>query len=676
MTPYAGNSLIQFSFSASVRKAAQSACSAPFCSFVISLVLACTLALPAAATAARKAPSSPQAQARTQGPFSQPFTHYADQQDIAAVLSAFARSQGLGVGISQKVTGKISGRFDSVPPLTFLSAMRSAFGVSWYRLGPAIHFYSESEYDRTFFSPRALSASALYQMLLSSSVCSPQLPPSIDSGGSMVTVSGPPEYLKQVAAAVASFEESQATQMAMRVFPLKYAWAEDITVNSQDKTVVVPGVASILRAMVTGGGAAGGTTARTTQDKATVGKLGGTGLIALGKEEGAGAGGNGQGQTQTPPAQAVSNVNIMADQRVNSVLVSDAAYRMPYYEKVIADLDKPVELVEIHAAIVDIDSNQTRSLGFTYQGGQRTGSGWGYGGELAPGPGTFPPIPTPGTTTGQGLSFSTIYTHGTDYFLARVQALEVQGSARMLGKPSVLTVDNVQATLENTTTYYIRVQGYQAVDLFKIDAGTVLRVTPHIIRDALGRVTIKLVVNVQDGQNSNTSIVTTVDGTPVIKQTKINTQAIVGAEQSLLIGGYSYEQKGVDANGIPILMDIPVLGHLFKTNTRSAKRVERLILITPKVVDLNNLPAMPARLDDPSFSQSPTQSDYTARTPAGQGCSKTVFTPIPDPVLTVPDTAAKKGTADTTPTQGEQGVPIGKAATAPAASPAATGGKP
>ena len=51
-----------------------------------------------------------------------------------------------------------------------------------------------------------------------------------------------------------------------------------------------------------------------------------------------------------------------------------------------------------------------------------------------------------------GALLSTIYTHGTDFFMARINALEEKNAARMLGRPSVLTVDNVQAVLENTTT--------------------------------------------------------------------------------------------------------------------------------------------------------------------------------------------------------------------------------
>lgn len=108
---------------------------------------------------------------------------------------------------------------------------------------------------------------------------------------------------------------------------------------------------------------------RVTQDTATVDKLSGTGLIAQGRvapvAPDASAPDAQQGGQAAP--QNATQVNIMADPRVNAVLVNDAEYRMPYYAKVIADLDKPVELVEIHAAIVDIDSDFKRDLGVTYQ---------------------------------------------------------------------------------------------------------------------------------------------------------------------------------------------------------------------------------------------------------------------------------------------------------------------
>lgn len=301
--------------------------------------------------------------------------------------------------------------------------MQAAFGVTWYRLGSTLYFYSESELSRTFITPRAMTAERLYQMLRQSAVFAPQLPATLAPGGAMIVVSGPPTYLAQISAAVTAFEEAQITNFVMKVFPLKYAWAEDMSVNSMDKTVTIPGVASILRAMVTG---SPNSATRVTQDTATVDKLSGTGLIAQGRmtpvAPDAPAPAAQQGGQAAP--QNATQVNIMADPRVNAVLVNDAEYRMPYYAKVIADLDRPVELVEIHAAIVDIDSDFKRDLGVTYQGANSRDKGWSHGGEFSGTGDKFSPLPTMGTPSGTGMNLSTIYTHGADFFLARIQALE------------------------------------------------------------------------------------------------------------------------------------------------------------------------------------------------------------------------------------------------------------
>ena len=547
--------------------------------------------------------------------FRQPFSYYADSQELGTVLMNFARTEGYAASISPHVKGKVSGRFQDVEPLTFLSGMQSAFDVNWYILGKSLYFYHSSESRRIFLSPRTGTAKQLYDALRKASVFSAQLPPSLDNAGDVISVAGPPEYLAQIQSAVAAFEASQTEQIVMRVFPLKHAWAEDITVSSMDKTVTVPGIATILRAMVMGTPVSG---TRVTQEKATVEKLGGKGLSALGREESTSS------QTQASPTPvSTGSISIMADPRVNAVLVSDAAYRMPYYAQVIKDLDKPVELVEIHAAIVDIDTDFKRELGVAFQGAGTNSDGWSGGGTITGSATDGTGMPSPGLMDNAGMTLSTIYTHGSDFFLARIQALEENNEARVLGRPSVLTVDNIQATLENTTTYYVEVQGYQAVDLYKVEAGTVLRVTPHIIREH-GETSIKLAVSVQDDQD-NSSSVSTSGGVPPIKQTKINTQAIVSAGQSLLIGGYYYEQKGQDESGVPLLKDIPVLGNLFKTKAKQSKRMERLILITPRIVELtgNNVPS---QVNDPSFHRTATQADYEPRIPVrnkGAGCSHT-----------------------------------------------------
>ena len=179
-------------------------------------------------------------------------------------------------------------------------------------------------------------------------------------------------------------------------------------------------------------------------------------------------------------------------------------------------------------------------------------------------------------------------------------------------------MDNVQASLENTSSYYIPVSGNESSDLFKIDSGTVLKVTPHIIPNEVpGQPdTIKLVVSVQDDRDDGTGYLS-VDPQNLspIKQTKINTQAIVGEGQSLLIGGHYYEVQQDAESGIPGLKNIPILGGLFGSTGKKHQRMERLILISPRIVRMDSPSNVPARVDDPRFSRTPTQTDYEERLP-------------------------------------------------------------
>lgn len=558
-------------------------------------------------------------------PFRQPFSHYAENEGICSVLADFARAEGYGSVCSPALTGEMSGRFEQVPPDEFLAGMRSAFGVRWFTQGHTVTFWHEGENTRAFLAPSTVSASALRDMLRAAGMISPQLPLETLSEQNLLSVSGPPLYVEQLREAMAAFEAAQGGRTVMRVFPLRYAWAEDMSVNSMDAVITIPGVASILRAMVSGTPLTGSGVSVLPSAQAS---LRGQGMAAVGGAADAGS------SAPLPPAaqggggqEGPSGPSIIADPRVNSVLVTDAEYRMSYYARVIADLDKPVELVEIHAAIVDIDSDFSRELGVNWAGAGSFGgniSGGGSGGGSM-GEGVFPAA---GAASDGGLSFSTLYSHGTDYFLARVNALEEDGQARVLGKPSVLTMDNVQATLENTSTYYVPVQGYESSDLFKIDSGTVLRVTPHIIPSENGGPDgIKLMVSVQDDRDDGASSfsVDSSKGLSPIKQTRINTQAIVAEGQSLLIGGYYYETQSDSESGVPGLKNIPLLGGLFSSTGRKHQRMERLILITPRIVRMDQTPDVPARVDDPRFSRTPTQSDYEERAPLARpvgGCAR------------------------------------------------------
>ena len=129
------------------------------------------------------------------------------------------------------------------------------------------------------------------------------------------------------------------------------------------------------------------------------------------------------------------------------------------------------------------------------------------------------------------------------------------------------------------------------------------------------------------------------------QQTKINTQAIVAEGQSLLIGGYYFETQSDNDSGIPALKNIPILGGLFGTTGKKHQRMERLILITPRIVRMDKAPEIPIRVDDPRFSRTPTQADYTERAPLARpvgGCARRaeLAPATPVPLMVAPKPAA------------------------------------
>lgn len=583
------------------------------CALALAIAFASGTASFDACAAEEQASEPAAARAAQHKALAKPFTHYADGSDLRSVLSSFARVQGLFPDIDPSVEGTVSGRFTKVAPKAFLDTMGEAYSIGWYVLGDVLHIYRTDTVKQEFLTIPTGSSADLLASLERSGFVAEELPVRANARGDMISFRGPPAYVAAIKTAADAYLSVQTERVVMRVFPVKHAWADDIELESMDRTVTIPGVASILRGMVLGQAVGGKTVSdrRSTQTVPSVPSLGGDGLSRQGayKERMAA-----KEQVQAENPVEAGRVSIMADPRVNAVLVSDALYRMPYYEQVIRELDKPVELVEIHAAIVDVDTNASRELGVDLSGRAGGSSNWQGGGSMGGGTGSdgTPSIPVSGTG---GALISTIYTHGTDYFMARINALEEENAARMLGRPSVLTVDNVEAVLENTTSYYIPLRGNEAVDLYKVESGTVLRVTPHIIKDG-EKTTIKLAVNVQDDQNNQSGGYQTIGGENAseitvnpIKQTRINTQAMVAAGQSLLIGGYYYEQASETESGVPILKDIPFVGNLFKTNSRKGRQMERLILITPRLVTAEG-ENVPQRMRENNFRRDATRPDY------------------------------------------------------------------
>jgi len=167
-----------------------------------------------------------------------------------------------------------------------------------------------------------------------------------------------------------------------------------------------------------------------------------------------------------------------------------------------------------------------------------------------------------------------------NYLLARVSALQQTGDANVVARPKVLTLDNNEAILENLSDFYVRVNGFQDAGLFKVTTGTAVRVTPLIIDEKAGR-GVMMSVAIEDG---NISASGSVDQIPIVLHRNVNTQALIDEGTSLLIAGYSSEEKTNATAGVPVLSNIPVVGNLFKYSEKKLNKQERFYLLTPRLV--------------------------------------------------------------------------------------------
>jgi len=551
-----------------------------------------------------------------------PFTHSSQGEPLTSLLSGFAISQNYSPAFTAGVQGTVSGEFFALPPHSFLAAMRAGYGVEAYILGSTLHFFHQSERRREVVRINSMPPSEMRQALLRMGALSADLPSNTSSRERLLFIEGPEGYVSGLVTSIRVLEEMELQEQAIRIFPLKHAWADDTRIESATGDTIIPGVASVLRAIATGQSSPSARTLHRSDNSPT---LMGSGMV-------------GRREAQVEPTQppATTGPNIIAEPRSNSVIVTDRGSRMVYYETVIAELDKPLDLVEIHAAIVDINASYSQSLGVRW-GGRRLGGD--FAGSTV-GMGAPMPLPAPGAPNPldtSGFALSTIYNTVLNRFFADIRALEERGDGAILSRPSVLTTDNVQASLEHTTTFYIKLEGYQAVDVIPVTSGTTLKVTPRILRMPDGRPSrLALAIVISEGADPLGLPETAwVSGVPPVTKVTINTQATVAEGQSLLLGGFYYERRRDDRAGTPGLMNVPALGYLFGQTGANVQRMERLILISPRIISYDALDApIPERVEEQRFAISPTADNYELRenfydvAPPRGGCARSVARPI------------------------------------------------
>jgi type III secretion protein C len=538
------------------------------------------------------------------------FSFFAQNEPVTNLLKEFFAVQGVEAVVSPGIEGKVNGRFTNVPPQVFFEQMARAYRLIWVYDGNVLFVNPGSEVQSQLFRVAKQDMSRVVSVLRRMGVVYSNTQLRLVAEEDLALVSGPPQFIRLFGDIAGKLGlELKPEQTVIEVFPLTNAWAYDVQFTLRDQQVTVPGVATILNDLITGQGNTRGSTGPIVQQMPrSQPALGGTGLASVGIPPGEARNLVGSINTQpaaprpdggpspTLPQPGQDAVFVTADSRINAVVIRDRQDRMPAYAKLIKDLDVEVPIIEIRVAIIDLDTTYLKEVGFQWileNVGKNvfraaTDAPVGNGSAGIPPAGGLFATPFPGADTivrGPGLNLSALIVDGGFQFLSRLHLLEQEGFVRILSQPSVVTLNNVEALVTRDETRYVRVQGSFAVDLFNVTAGLKLQVTPNVIPKP-DRDEIKLLVNIQDGNFAQERP----DFLPEVRDNTITTQAIILEDQSLFIGGLYREERNFNEQGAPGLRKIPILGYLFKEDRTQNRKIERMFLITPRIVKLKHEP--------------------------------------------------------------------------------------
>ena len=526
-----------------------------------------------------------------------PYSHYANAMHLESVLKEFASNFSLALKLNAGVSGTVNGRFNARNPTEFINKLGSVYGFTWFTHAGTLFVSRADDLQTKAISSGYNSTSQLREALASLGILDPrfgwgELP---DQGVAMV--SGPPAYVDLIERMVKSLPSIAGGQQ-VAVYRLKYASVDDRTVIFRDKEIVTPGVATILRNLITGGGGGGrggvnseAMSSAVTQLRAAApvvtevnGANGGSHPVAQSFPvspwgvAGPVPGASQPGAARTAGGARTRTPSIQADVRLNSLIVQDIPERLPVYEALIRELDVPTALIEIQAMIVDVNSQFMSELGIDW--GMRAGSsGVGYNTPTSTSTASGPTLAFNWAAAKGIADPTTLSVSAGNYLVTRLRALEGAGVANIQNRRSVLTLDNLGALFEHSETFYIRVQGERVATVTPVSAGTTLRVTPRVIASA-GKNVIQLLVDVEDGNIQDKLV----DQLPTVMKSGLSTQALVNEGHTLIVGGYSREQNVERVDRVPILGEIPLFGLLFSNKTTDRQKRQRLFLIKPKVV--------------------------------------------------------------------------------------------
>ncbi|MBX3625676.1 MAG: type II secretion system secretin GspD [Rhizobacter sp.] len=345
-----------------------------------------------------------------------------------------------------------------------------------------------------------------------------------------------------------------------------------------------------------GGGLGGGGAAAQPQAPANVG-IGGQA-----------AGGNTGGQSAaaaspiTPAAAVSTGGMIQADPATNSLIITapEPVYRQ--LRAVIDQLDSRRAQVYIESMIVEVVGNNAADFGFQWQGlsgkegdkvGVVGGTNFGTTGNLL---GITAALAGGSVTSasasllGEGLNIGIIKDFAGTYGLAAIaRFLQSQTNTNIVSTPNLITLDNEEAKIivgsnvpfitgQFTNTGTATTNPFQTVE--RKDVGITLRIKPQIGETG----TVRMTIYQESSSLSRDVAPGTTNAGPTTNKRSIESNVVVDDGQIIVLGGLIEDRFEETKNKVPLLGDIPLIGALFRSETREKRRTNLMVFLRPVVM--------------------------------------------------------------------------------------------
>ncbi|MEZ7279159.1 secretin N-terminal domain-containing protein [Pseudoalteromonas sp. 68 DY56-GL68] len=274
------------------------------------------------------------------------------------------------------------------------------------------------------------------------------------------------------------------------------------------------------------------------------------------------------------PANTVSSIEgdgirLVVDERANALIFYSTGQYYQELQPIIRQLDIMPKQVMMEVVIAEVKLTGSFSKGVQYaiESGEATGRKESF---------SF-------NTDGEGaFNYSIVGLPGN----ISVNLSQTDGLVNVLSRPTLLVRDGVAAnisvgddipTVGSTTTDPIS-GDRQTTEVEYRKTGVDLTVTPTI--NAQGTVIMTIEQNISNISPDSSGA----GNNPSIFERTLNTEVVAGNGQTVMLGGLISENKSNGASSVPFFGDLPVLGHLFRTDSSSSDKTELVILVTPKIV--------------------------------------------------------------------------------------------